>query len=60
MKVWAITYSDGFEFSGVVVEIYDDETAADLRALELNEAKQCQYDGYSVQGFELNAKNESV
>ena len=36
MKIWAVTYSDGFEFSGVIVEAYDDETAADLRCMELN------------------------
>jgi hypothetical protein len=60
MKVWAVTYSDGYEFSGVVVEIYDDETLADLRALELN-AKQCHpasYAGFSVEEFELNKKRE--
>ena len=60
MKVWAVTYSDGYEFSGVVVEIYDDETLADLRALELT-AKQCQprsYASFSVAEFELNKKCE--
>lgn len=62
-KVWAITYSDGFEFAGVVIEIYDDETLADLRAIELNELNQAKqemprYDSYSVEEFELNAKSE--
>jgi hypothetical protein len=58
-KIWAVTYSDGYEFSGVIVEAYDDETAADLRALELNE-KLKGYGGYSVEEYELNKRNEEL
>jgi hypothetical protein len=60
MKIWAVTYSDGYEFSGVIVEAYDDETAADLRALELNEKQKNQYGGYSVEEFELNKREEEL
>ena len=61
-KVWAVTYGDGFEFAGVVYEIYDNEKLADKRAAELNAARQCQRpggsDSYSVEEFQLNAKSE--
>jgi hypothetical protein len=58
MKIWAITYGDGYEFSGQIVEAYDDETTAELRAIELQEAYEAKgrsrYGGYSVEEFELN------
>jgi len=60
MKIWAVTYSDGYEFSGVIVEAYDDEAAADLRALELNEKLKSQYGGYSVEEYELNKRDEQL
>jgi hypothetical protein len=63
MKIWVITYGDGFEFSGVIYEAYDDKTTADLRCLELND-KHIEsghiYGGYDVQEFELNKRNESL
>ena len=62
MKVWAVTFGDGYEFAGVVYEIYDNEKAADARAAELNAARQCQRPdaagGYDVDEFTLNAKSE--
>ena len=63
MKIWAVTYGDGFEFCGVIVEAYDDKTAADLRALELNEKwikRGSQYGGHDVQEFELNKRDETL
>lgn len=60
MKIWVVTYSDGYEFSGVIVEAYDDETVADLRAQELNEKESSKYGGYSVEEFELNKRNEQL
>lgn len=60
MKVWCVTYGDGYEFSGVVYEVYDDETLADLRCLELNEKLKSQYAGYSVQEFEINKQYETI
>jgi hypothetical protein len=63
MKIWAITYGDGFEFSGVIVEAYDDETVADLRCMELNKKwteRGSQYGGYDVQEYELNKRDETL
>jgi len=61
-KLWAITYSDGYEFSGVLYEIYDDKKLAETREVELNAAKQCQCPGsaayYEVNEFVLNTKSK--
>jgi len=65
MKIWAITYGDGYEFSGVIVEAYDNEAEADNRATELQEKHdkrrgKFSYGGYSVEEFELNARDEKL
>lgn len=60
MKVWCVTYGDGFEFSGVVCEVYDDRTVADLRCLELNEKLNSAYASYDVQEFEVNKPDEAL
>lgn len=60
MNVWCVTYGDGFEFSGVVYEVYDDKTKAELRCLELNEKLQSKYASYDVEEFELNKQNETI
>lgn len=56
MKIWVITYGDGFEFSGVFIEAYDDQTVAELRILELEELHPSQYGGYSLEEYEINSK----
>lgn len=56
MKIWIITYGDGYEFSGVFIEAYDDQTTAELRALELQEKEASTYGGYSVEEYEINTK----
>lgn len=65
MKIWAITYSDGYEFSGVIVEAYDDEVEADKRATELQAKRDKKrgpdnYGGYDVIEFELNQRDETL
>lgn len=61
-KVWAVTYADGYEFSGVVYEIYDNKKSADDRATKLNAVKQCQSPGamdeFEVEEFTLNGKSK--
>lgn len=60
MKVWCVTYGDGFEFSDVVCEVYDDETKAELRCLDLNEKRPSKYGGYDVRELELNKQYEAI
>lgn len=59
MKIWIVTFGDGYEFSGQYIEAYTDETVAELRCLELNEAyeKHNNAGGYSVEESELDVKS---
>lgn len=55
MKIWAVTYGDGFEFSGVIIEAWDNEADAHRRALELQaRLGKNSYAGYDVEEFTLN------
>jgi hypothetical protein len=56
LKIWIITYGDGFEFSGQFIEAYDDQTVAELRMLELEEQQKSSYGGYSLEEYEINTK----
>lgn len=56
MKIWIITYGDGYEFSGVFIEAYDDQTMAELRMLELEERLTSGVGGYSLEEYEINTK----
>lgn len=59
MKIWIITYSDGFEFSGVFIEAWTDRDQAELRAIELQDKLGPNtYAGYSVEEVELDVPHE--
>jgi len=56
MKIWVITYGDGYTFSGQFIEAYDDQIVAELRAMELQEKETSTYGGFSVEEYEINTK----
>lgn len=56
MKIWVITYGDGFDTCDVFVEAYDTEQEADRRATELQAKETSKYGGYGVNEYDLNSK----
>jgi hypothetical protein len=53
MKVWAILWSDGFECSDMLVEVWATEADADRRATELTTKYPSQYNEYYVRECEV-------
>lgn len=58
MKIWIVTYGDGFEFSGLFIDAWTDQTKAELRCLELNEKYTGTYGGYDVMEVDLDTSSD--